>query len=151
MSGRQPARTGAGKPGFRRSGEASAARGSLAPRRRIASHAPRWETRDRHRVRQEPILTLRIVRLGSPREAGQGLRIRAVHREDLARRDFYDVWFPNHSPSNELLRAGLAVTGERAWKRFARGFAAEAKTPAARRDLDLLAALSHHTDLTIGC
>lgn len=103
-------------------------------------------------------MTIRIVRLGSPREDGEGLRIgtvrrppRGVKKEDYARKDIYDVWFPNLAPSEALLKEALGATDERAWKSFARKFVAELKTPAASKDLDLLAALSHHTNLSIGC
>lgn len=103
-------------------------------------------------------MTIRIVRLGSPREDGEGLRVgtvrrppRGVKKEDYARKDIYDVWFPNLAPSEALLKEALGATDERAWKSFARKFAAELKAPAASKDLDLLAALSHHTNLSIGC
>lgn len=103
-------------------------------------------------------MTLRIVRLGSPRQPGEGLRIgtvrrppRGVPKAAIAARDFYDVWFPNLSPSEELLKQGLAAADARAWKAFQRRFLAEMKRPEASRDLDLLAALSHRTDFSIGC
>lgn len=103
-------------------------------------------------------MTIRIVRLGSPRENGEGLRIgtvrrppRGVKKEDYARKDIYDVWFPNLAPSEALLKEALGAADERAWNGFARKFRAELKTPAASKDLDLLAALSHHTNLSIGC
>lgn len=103
-------------------------------------------------------MTIRIVRLGSPREPGEGLRIgtvrrppRGVKKEDYARKDIYDVWFPNLAPSEALLKEALGATDEHAWKSFARKFVAELKAPAASKDLDLLAALSHHANLSIGC
>lgn len=103
-------------------------------------------------------MTISIVRLGSPREEGEGLRIgtvrrppRGVKKEDYARKDIYDVWFPNLAPSEALLKEGQGATDERAWKSFTRKFLAELKAPAASKDLDLLAALSHHTNLSIGC
>lgn len=103
-------------------------------------------------------MTIRIVRLGSPRQSGEGPRIgtvrrppRGVPKAEYASRDLYDVWFPNLSPSEVLLKQGLAVAEEREWKAFRRRFLAEMKSPNARHDLDLLAALSHRTDLSIGC
>ncbi len=103
-------------------------------------------------------MAIRIVRLGSPRSAGEGLRIgtvrrppRGVKKEELALRDFYDVWFPNLAPSEALLKASFPVTDEQQWRRFRRSFRKEMKAPEARRDLDLLAALSHQTSLAIGC
>lgn len=103
-------------------------------------------------------MTIRIVRLGSPREAGEGLRIgtvrrppRGVRKEELASRDFYDVWFPNLSPSEALLKEALAARDAQAWKGFRRKFLAELKAAGPSRDLDLLAALSHGTDISLGC
>jgi len=103
-------------------------------------------------------MAIRIVRLGSPRMDGEGLRIgtvrrppRGIRKADHAARDFYDVWFPNLSPSEALLKAALPLTEERSWRAFRRRFLAEMKSPGARRDLDLLAALSHQTDFSIGC
>jgi uncharacterized protein YeaO (DUF488 family) len=107
------------------------------------------------------LMTLRIVRLGSPRAPGEGLRIgtvrrppRGVRKEDFAALDYYDVWFPNLSPSDELVKeaqTAQAAHDEKAWAAFTRKFKAEMKEAAASKDLDLLAALSHHTDLAIGC
>lgn len=103
-------------------------------------------------------MTIRIVRLGSPREEGEGLRIgtvrrppRGVRKEDFSKKDIYDVWFPNLSPSEELLKAARAADDEKSWKAFRRKFLAELKAPAATRDLDLLAALSHQTNMSVGC
>jgi len=103
-------------------------------------------------------MTLRIVRLGSPRQQEEGLRIgtirrppRGVRKEDYARKNIYDIWFPNLSPTEALLKEGLQVTDAKDWKAFRRKFLAEMKVPSARRDLDLLAALSHQTNFSIGC
>jgi uncharacterized protein YeaO (DUF488 family) len=103
-------------------------------------------------------MAVRIVRLGSPRAKGEGLRIgtvrrppRGVPKDQFAARDFYDVWFPNLSPTEPLLKASFPVDDESAWKTFRRKFLAEMKEPGARRDLELLAALSHHADFAIGC
>ncbi len=103
-------------------------------------------------------MALRIVRLGSPRAREEGLRIgtvrrppRGVRKEDLAARDFYDVWFPNLSPSEALLKQVAHPLDEAGWRTFRRRFIAEMKQPAARRDLDLLAALSHRLNFSIGC
>ncbi|WP_132260499.1 DUF488 domain-containing protein [Paucimonas lemoignei] len=103
-------------------------------------------------------MSIRIVRLGSPRETGEGLRIgtvrrppRGVRKEEYAARDIYDVWFPNLSPSEALVKQALTATSEQEWKSFKRRFLAELKEPGPRKDLDLLAALSHRTDFSIGC
>jgi uncharacterized protein YeaO (DUF488 family) len=103
-------------------------------------------------------MTVRIVRLGSPRHAREGLRLgtvrkppRGVPKSEFATRDFYDVWLPNLSPSPALLKDGRAADDERSWSTFARKFRAEMKTPDASRVLDLLAALSHTADFSVGC
>jgi uncharacterized protein YeaO (DUF488 family) len=103
-------------------------------------------------------MSIRIVRLGSPREEGEGLRIgtvrrppRGVSKSEYASRNFYDVWFPNLSPSEILLKQSQASDDEKSWRAFKRRFAAEMKSPEASKDLDLLAALSHHANMAIGC
>ena len=103
-------------------------------------------------------MTIKIVRLGSDREEGEGLRIGAVRRpprgmrkEDYSLKNIYDVWFPNLSPSEPLLKEARAASDERSWKAFKRRFLAELKRPDASKDLDLLAALSHQTNMSIGC
>ncbi len=103
-------------------------------------------------------MAIRIVRLGSPRGEGEGVRIgtvrrppRGVKREEYALRNFYDVWFPNLSPSESLLKRARAASDEKSWKTFRRRFLTELKSPMASKDLDLLAVLSHHTNLSIGC
>jgi uncharacterized protein YeaO (DUF488 family) len=74
-----------------------------------------------------------------------------VRKEDYASKDIYDVWFPNLSPSEDLLKEAQAASDERSWRAFRRHFLAEMKRPLARRDLDLLAALSHELNFSIGC
>ncbi len=103
-------------------------------------------------------MAIKIVRLGSPREKGEGLRLgtvrrppRGVPKDQFATRDFYDVWFPNLSPSPELIKDGQAAADERSWAAFKKRFRAEMSLPGASRELDLLAALSHQTNLSLGC
>jgi uncharacterized protein YeaO (DUF488 family) len=103
-------------------------------------------------------MSIFIVRLGSPRKRGEGLRLgtvrrppRGVRRSDFARLDYYDVWFPNLSPSAELVREALAAADERAWAAFRRKFRREMSQPDRSRELDVLAALSRHTNLSLGC
>lgn len=103
-------------------------------------------------------MAIRIVRLGSPREPAEGLRIgtvrrppRGVKKEEYASRDTYDVWFPNLSPSEPLLKQAQAATDEHSWKLFRRRFLAELKESGPSKDLDVLAALSHQTDFSVGC
>ena len=103
-------------------------------------------------------MAIRIVRLGSPRQTNEGLRIgtvrrppRGVKKEEYASKNIYDVWFPNLSPSEALSKASWPIKDEKSWKTFKRKFMAEMKRPEAKRDLDLLAALSHQTNFAIGC
>ena len=103
-------------------------------------------------------MAIRIVRLGSPREKGEGPRIgtvrrppRGVPKHEFASRNFYDVWLPNLAPSEELLKRALQAEDPRAWKSFVRSFRSEMKRPEASRVLDLLAALSHGADFSVGC
>lgn len=102
-------------------------------------------------------MTIRIVRLGSPRLEAEGLRIgtvrrppRGVPKAEYGSRNIYDVWFPNLAPSEALLKQD-SPKDDQSWKRFKRRFLAEMNTPEARRDLDLLAALSHQTNVSMGC
>ncbi|HTG96938.1 MAG TPA: DUF488 family protein [Burkholderiales bacterium] len=98
-------------------------------------------------------MAIRIVRLGSPRAAREGLRLgtvrrppRGVRKEDYARRDYYDVWLPDLSPS-----ARLVAQAQKNWEGFAKAYRREMKAPAADRLLGLLAALSQHADFSVGC
>lgn len=105
------------------------------------------------------IMAIRVVRLGSPRHKGEGLRIgtvrrppRGVRKSEYAAKDIYDLWFPNLSPSEALLKeVVIPIADDRAWRSFRRRFLAEMKSPQAGHDLDLLAALSHQTNFAIGC
>jgi uncharacterized protein YeaO (DUF488 family) len=104
-------------------------------------------------------MAIRVVMLGSPRTPGEGLRLgtvrrppRGVPKREIASRDFYDAWVPEAAPSEALLkRARAAMDDPAGWKAFARQYRAEMKRPEASRLLDLLAALSHVTDLAVGC
>ncbi len=103
-------------------------------------------------------MSIFIVRLGTPRKRGEGLRLgtvrrppRGVPKSDFARLDYYDVWFPNLSPSAELVQQAQASRDERAWAAFRRNFRREMSHPDRSRELDMLAALSHQTNLSLGC
>ena len=104
-------------------------------------------------------MSIHIVRLGTPRKHGEGLRLgtvrrppRGVKKSDFARLNYYDVWFPNLSPSAELVSEALAASYERdEWAAFSRKFRHEMNAPDRSRELDVLAALSHHTNLSLGC
>jgi uncharacterized protein YeaO (DUF488 family) len=106
-------------------------------------------------------MSLRIVRLGSPRAPGEGLRIgtvrrppRGVPKSEFASRNFYDVWLPALSPSAELVKSALQAAADdddRAWKAFVTRFRKQMNEPDASHLLDLLAALSARSDFAIGC
>ena len=103
-------------------------------------------------------MAIRVVRLGSPRTPGEGLRLgtvrrppRGVPKAEHASRDFYDVWLPDLAPSESLVKEALHASDERAWSRFAKRYRAEMKRPEATRLLVLLAALSRQTNFSVGC
>lgn len=103
-------------------------------------------------------MAIRIVRLGSDRQPGEGLRIgtvrrppRGVPRAEYASRDIYDLWFPNLAPSEVLLKQFFPISDDKQWRAFQRRYLAEMKASGPSRDLDLLAALSHHVSFSIGC
>ena len=103
-------------------------------------------------------MTLRIVRLGSKRAPHEGTRIgtvrhppRGVRKERYAADDWYDLWYPELSPSTALVKQALAAKTPQQWQAFVRAFRHEMKAPAASRTLDLLAALSHDADFSLGC
>jgi len=103
-------------------------------------------------------MAVRIVRLGTPRLAGEGLRIgtvrrppRGVPKSEFASQNWYDVWFPNLAPSAELVKIAQQARNDRDWAAFAKKYRAEMDTPDHSRTLDLLAALSHRTEFSVGC
>jgi uncharacterized protein YeaO (DUF488 family) len=103
-------------------------------------------------------MTVRIVRLGSPRAQGEGTRSgtvrrppRGVPKSEFAAQDFYDVWFPNLAPSAETMKLGQAAATPADWAKFGRRYRAEMAAPDASRTLDVLAALSQHADFSVGC
>lgn len=103
-------------------------------------------------------MAVRVVRLGSPRAPGEGLRLgtvrrppRGVPKSEHASRDFYDLWLPDLAPSETLVKQALRATDERAWHAFVRRYRAEMKRSEAARLLALLAALSRQTNFSVGC
>lgn len=101
-------------------------------------------------------MPIHVVRLGSPRLEGEGLRLgtvrrppRGVPKEEFASRDFYDVWFPDLAPSEELRKLGQGALDDKQWAAFAKRYRAEMK--GAAHLLDLLAALSRQTTFSVGC
>ena len=103
-------------------------------------------------------MSIRIVRLGSDRLPGEGLRIgtvrgppRGVPKSDFASGNWYDVWFPNLAPAAATIKLALSAKTEREWKSFAKKYRAEMRAPDINRTLDLLAAMSHETHFSVGC
>jgi len=103
-------------------------------------------------------MSVRIVRLGSERAPDEGLRIgtvrrppRGVPKSQYATQNWYDVWFPNLAPRAETIKLAQSATTTREWAAFARKYKTEMSTPEAGRTLDLLAALSHHANFSVGC
>lgn len=103
-------------------------------------------------------MAVRVVRLGSPRTPGEGLRVgtvrrppRGVPKSEHASRNFYDVWLPELAPSDELVKEALQASDDRAWNHFVKRYRTEMKRPEASRLLGLLAALSLQTNLAVGC
>lgn len=104
-------------------------------------------------------MPVRIVQLGvTPRTKDEGLRLgtvrrppRGVPKAEFSKRDFYDLWMPDLSPSPGLVSKALNAETEKEWSGFERAFMAEMKRPEAARLLDLLAALSQQTSFAVGC
>jgi len=103
-------------------------------------------------------VTIRIVRLGSSRQSVEGVRIgtvrrppRGVPKAQFAKQNWYDVWFPNLAPSAATMKLGLGAVTEKQWNTFAKKYRAEMSAPDARRTLDVLAALSHQSNFSVGC
>ena len=103
-------------------------------------------------------MAIRVVRLGSKREKGEGLRIgtvrrppRGVPKNEFAKRDFYDVWLPQLSPSAELVAKALDAKTEREWSGFVKAYLREMSEPDAARLLELLAAMSKTSAFSVGC
>jgi uncharacterized protein YeaO (DUF488 family) len=105
-----------------------------------------------------PAMSVRIVRLGSKRQPDEGLRIgtvrrppRGVPKADFARGNWYDLWYPVLAPSVATLKQGQQADTPARWNAFARKYRAEMNEPDASRALDLLAALSHQANFSVGC
>ena len=103
-------------------------------------------------------MSVRIVRLGSPRAKGEGVRRgtvrrppRGVPKKDFARLDWYDVWFPMLAPSANIMKLGLAAETDVQWAAFVRKYRSEMGAALASQALDVLAALSHSANFSVGC
>jgi uncharacterized protein YeaO (DUF488 family) len=103
-------------------------------------------------------MAVRVVRLGSPRESGEGTRIgtvrrppRGVPKAEFASQNWYDVWYPNLAPSPETMKLGQDASTPAQWAAFTKKYRAEMATPEHSRTIDLLAALSHQSNFSVGC
>jgi len=103
-------------------------------------------------------MSIRVVRLGTPRTAGEGTRIgtvrrppRGVPKSQFAVQDWYDVWLPNLAPSVETMKLGQAARTPAHWRAFARRYRAEMGEADASRVIAVLAALSRHVNFSVGC
>jgi len=103
-------------------------------------------------------MAVRVVQLGRPRTGNEGLRIgtvrrppRGVPKKEFASRNYYDVWLPNLAPSDQLVKAAQSAKNETDWRTFIRRYRSEMSRPENSRVLDLLAALSHQTNFSVGC
>jgi uncharacterized protein YeaO (DUF488 family) len=103
-------------------------------------------------------LPIRIVQLGSPRLPGEGVRIgsvrrppRGVRKERYAQENWFDLWYPELSPTPQLMAQAKRSRSESEWNAFARQFRKQLGEPALTRTLDLLAALSLSTNFSLGC
>jgi uncharacterized protein YeaO (DUF488 family) len=104
-------------------------------------------------------MAVHVVRLGTPRQSDEGLRLgtvrrppRGVPKTEFASRDYYDAWLPNLAPSAELfgwLKAQPDI--DKAWPTFARRYRSEMAAPDAQHLLQTLAAFSQRTDFSVGC
>ncbi|GHA83428.1 DUF488 domain-containing protein [Cognatilysobacter bugurensis] len=103
-------------------------------------------------------MVVRVVRLGSPRILGEGVRIgtvrrppRGVRREEFAARDYYDTWLPLLAPSPDAVKLGLAARTPADWRAFEARYRREMARGDAAHALTTLAALSHTGDFSVGC
>ena len=103
-------------------------------------------------------MAVRIVRLGSPRQAHEGTRIgtvrrppRGVPKSEFASQNWYDVWFPTLAPSVATMKLGQQAATPAEWAAFTRKYRSEMATADAAHALNLLATLSHTADFSVGC
>jgi uncharacterized protein YeaO (DUF488 family) len=103
-------------------------------------------------------MAIRVVRLGEPRTEGEGVRLgtvrrppRGVPKSEFSAQNWYDVWFPNLAPTVETMKLAQQATTPQEWNRFVRRYRAEMAVPERSRTLDVLAALSHHANFSVGC
>ncbi len=103
-------------------------------------------------------MTIRIVRLGTERVPNEGVRLgtvrrppRGVPKSKFSSGNWYDVWFPNLAPSPEAVKLALGSKTQSQWGRFVKRYTAEMAGSEKSRVLDVLAALSHEANFSVGC
>jgi uncharacterized protein YeaO (DUF488 family) len=103
-------------------------------------------------------MAIRVIRLGSQREKDEGTRIgtvrrppRGVPKAEFASRNWYDVWFPNLAPSLETMKFAHEAETPAQWAAFFKKYRAEMSTPENSHAIELLAALSHQSNFSVGC
>jgi uncharacterized protein YeaO (DUF488 family) len=103
-------------------------------------------------------MAITIVRLGSERLPGEGLRIgtvrrppRGVLKSEYASKNYYDVWLPSLAPTADLVKLALAADSAKDWNRFVKRYRRQMAATEVSALIDALAALSHQTDFSVGC
>ncbi len=103
-------------------------------------------------------MPIRVVRLGTRRAAGEGLRLgtvrrppRGVPKARFAKDDWYDLWLPDLAPSEPLVKQALRASSDREWRAFVKKYRIEMAAPEKARLIDLLAALSRSSSFSVGC
>jgi uncharacterized protein YeaO (DUF488 family) len=103
-------------------------------------------------------MAIRIVRLGTDRLPGEGLRIgtvrrppRGVLKSEYASKNYYDVWLPSLAPTADLVKLALAADSAKDWNRFVKSYRRQMTATDASALIGTLAALSHQTDFSVGC
>ena len=103
-------------------------------------------------------MSIRIVRLGTPKHPGEGVRLgtvrrppRGVPRNRYSKDHWFDVWLPNLAPSAALFASVRSISDESGWRRFFARYESEMARPENSRLIDALAALSHDSNFSVGC
>jgi uncharacterized protein YeaO (DUF488 family) len=103
-------------------------------------------------------MVVRVVRLGTPRSEGEGVRIgtvrrppRGVPKTEFAPKNWYDVWFPTLAPSVATVKLAQKANTPAGWANFVKRYRSEMAKPEANHALELLAKLSHRTNFSVGC
>jgi len=103
-------------------------------------------------------MAVRVVRLGSHRISGEGVRLgtvrhppRGVAKAQHAKQNWYDVWLPELAPSRELVKVAQRAESPQQWAVFVRRYRKEMAAPEQEHLLQTLAVLSRSTDFSVGC